>query len=165
MISYKDLPGSSRVWIYQSSREFTSEEVEIIKSKGKEFLETWNSHGAALHAALEIFYDRFIAIFVDEHHASASGCSIDKTIHFLKQVEKDFNISLFDRMKVAYKNNGKISTFNFIELEKHLSGGEINENTIVFNNIILTKKEFQTHWEIPLKDSWIKERLISSAKH
>lgn len=164
MVSYKDLPDSSRAWIYQSSREFTSEEVELIKSAGNEFLETWNSHGAALHAALGIFYDRFIAIFADENHASASGCSLDKLGHFLKQVEKDFNVSLFDRMNVAFKSNGKISTFNFIELEKYFAEGKINERTIVFNNLVTTKKEFFTHWEIPLKDSWINDRLTSPAK-
>lgn len=164
MISYRDLSDSSRVWVYQSNREFTAEEVEVIKSKGNEFLKTWNSHGAALHAALEIFYNRFIVIFVDENHASASGCSIDKSVHFIKQLEKDFNVSLFDRMKVAYKSEGKILTVNFSEMDKYFSKGEIDENTVVFNNLVITKKQFLAHWEVPVKESWIKDRLNSFVK-
>ena len=30
----------------------------------------------------------------------------------------------------------------------------IDDNTTVFNNTITTKKEFDTQWTLPLKDSW-----------
>lgn len=160
-MNYKDLSDNSRVWVYQSDREFTAEEVEIIKPKGKKFLETWNSHGATLDAAFEIFFNRFIVIFADEDKTSASGCSIDTSVHFIRQIENDFGVSLFNRMNIAYKEMGKIFIFHFNELDKLLKAGKINENTIMFNNLVSTKKEFLASWEIPLKESWIKERPVS----
>jgi len=34
-----------------------------------------------------------------------------------------------------------------------LGNGKINEDTIVFNNLVETKIDFETKWEISLKDS------------
>jgi hypothetical protein len=34
-----------------------------------------------------------------------------------------------------------------------LENGKINDDTIVFNNLVSTKAEFETNWETPLKDS------------
>jgi hypothetical protein len=164
MVSYKDLSDSSKVWIYQCAREFSAAEAEMIKTRGSAFLETWNSHGSALRAAMEVFYNRFIVIFVDENEASASGCSIDTSVHFMKQLEKDLGVSLFDRMRIAYKNEGKISTVHFNEIDKHIIKGEIGEDTIVFNNLVATKKDFIMKWETPLKETWIKDRLAYMIK-
>ena len=33
---YKNLPNNSRVWIYQSDREFTAKEVEFISEKAED---------------------------------------------------------------------------------------------------------------------------------
>ncbi len=160
-MDYKELSDNSRVWIYQSDREFSLNEIQKIKNLGEEFLKTWNSHGAALHAAFEIFHNRFIAIFVDENHASASGCSIDKSVHFIKQIENTFSVSLFDRMKIAYRKNSEILTVPFSELAETFSlyFGEGRGEVITFNNLVSTKKEFETNWEIPLNKSWLAQSV------
>jgi hypothetical protein len=30
----------------------------------------------------------------------------------------------------------------------------VSGNTIVFNNLVENKEEFETHWEVPASDSW-----------
>ena len=60
MVSYRDLPGDSTVWIYQSSRELLPEDVKGIKEESCDFLLNWAAHGTALKAAIELFYDYFI---------------------------------------------------------------------------------------------------------
>ena len=47
------------------------------------------------------------------------------------------------------------------EFEKLFSQGILHDNSIVFNNLIITKKELESNWEIPLKDSWHKN-LVSA---
>ena len=42
-VSYNELPNSSRVWVYQSDREFTQEEVESISAKAILFIDKWFS--------------------------------------------------------------------------------------------------------------------------
>ena len=151
----------SKIWIYQCSREFTNDEVTEIAQKGEVFISRWHAHESRLEAAMEIVYNRFIIFAVDEDHAQASGCSIDKSVAFIKETEAFYNVSLLDRMQVAFKNNGIITTSPLSEFEKLLKSGLLNDNTIVFNNLVATKKEFDNNWEVPLKNSW-HSRLIES---
>ena len=44
---YKNLPDNSRVWIYQSDREFTAQEIDFISDKAKAFIESWTRHGVS----------------------------------------------------------------------------------------------------------------------
>ena len=64
MVSYRDLPGDSTVWIYQSSRELLPEEVNGINELSCDFVLTWAAHGASLKAAIELFYNYFIVEFI-----------------------------------------------------------------------------------------------------
>ena len=159
-MDYNNLSESSKVWIYQSNRELSSTEVEQIKELGDEFTQSWAAHGAQLKAAIEIFHNRFIVLFADESETSASGCSIDSSVHFIKQLEKQFNIALFDRMLLAYKHEDEIKTVKMNEFEEKLQTGEISENTIVFNNLVQNLSEFKSRWKIPVKDSWHSRMLV-----
>ena len=54
----KDFHDNSRIWIYQSDREFSKQEAAELKIKIAEFAEAWNSHGSAVKS----FGDLFLAI-------------------------------------------------------------------------------------------------------
>ncbi len=151
------MPDNSRVWIYQSSREFTNTEVEQIKKQSEDFISQWTSHGALMDACIEIFYNRFLVLFANEEQAKASGCGIDKSVRFFQELEKQYSVSLFDRMQVAYKIDDKILTCHLSDLEKQL--GTNRGEVLVFNNLVQTKKEFLTSWETPLKNSWHQQHL------
>ncbi len=43
--AYNNLPNNSRVWIYQSDREFSQNEVDFITEKAIEFINNWTRHG------------------------------------------------------------------------------------------------------------------------
>ncbi len=155
MTTLKQLSPESRIWIYLSSREFTPAEVQQINTLAAEFVNTWSAHGSALKAAAEILHNRFLVIGVDEQQAAASGCSIDKSVALVKKIEADFNTDLLDRMQIAYRKDGQIKTCKLPQISTLLEKSEITENTIIFNNLVSTKKDWETNWEIPLKDSWI----------
>ncbi len=150
------MPAHSRVWIYQSSREFTAEEITIISEKAKQFLESWTAHEQKLKASFEIPYNHFLIIMTDEQVAGASGCSIDKSFHFIQSLEKELNLSLLDRMLFTYKKGNSVEVLKRSAFEKLLATGELHDNTIVFNNMVQTKEELENKWEVPLKDSWHK---------
>src|SRR3954466_10284215 len=92
------MPSDSRIWIYQSNRTFSGQEISVIEERAKQFLETWTAHDNALRASFEIRYNHFLLIMIDKNYAQASGCSIDKSVHFIQSLEKEFNITLMDRM-------------------------------------------------------------------
>ena len=154
MFSYRDLPETARIWIYQCNRELSSDEVKSINEKSEEFILDWSAHGAKLAAAIEIFYNLFIVVMVDEEKAEASGCSIDKSFQFIKDLSDTYDLALLDRMNVAYRDNNDIGICRIDEFEGLLQRGEVNEDTIVFNNLVDTKKDFDSKWEVLLKDSW-----------
>ena len=158
-VQYKTMPYHSRVWIYQANRYFSGKESEDIKKKSDLFVEQWTSHSQRMNACIEIFYNRFIVVMADETTAPASGCGIDKSVHFIKQLEKEYSVNLFDRMQVVYKKEGTLQSCNLSQFEQLIAEGKIDENTIVFNNLVSTRQEMETGWEVPLKQSWHKKLI------
>lgn len=154
-----EISENSRIWIYQSDRELTEQELKAIQSHLDEFTASWAAHGNSLHAKGEIRFQRFIIIAVDEQQAQASGCSIDKSVALMKQFETQFEIQLFDRMQIAYRDGASIKTFRKAEFNTLVEKGILNEHTLIFNNLIQRYGELDTAWEIPLKESWL-NRLI-----
>lgn len=165
MISFKEMPLHSRVWIYQSIREFSQIEIIQLKNKGEHFISEWTSHGKTMSACIAIFHNRFIIVCVDESTASASGCGIDKSVKFIQQLESDFggNTSLLDRMNVAYRKNvplngevgeGKIISCPISELKNVCISAEGRTGITVFNNLVHTKAALEQNWEVPLEESW-----------
>lgn len=148
------MPENARVWVYQSNKELSGAEANKIKEAGNHFIADWSAHGASLKASFDIVYDRFIVIAVDEQQALASGCSIDKSVKFVKELEQQFDLNLFDRLQVAYREGNAIIVCHLSAFEKLAQQGLVNESTVVFNNMVTTKTAFDKEWELPLKDSW-----------
>lgn len=143
-----------RIWIYQGAKPFSDEEEAFILDKLAAFTSQWKAHQEQLAAKIEIRYHLFIVISVDQSVALPSGCSIDKSVHILKELEQTLNISLFDRMQIAYRQGDKIEVVPRASFEQLLAEGQINENTVVFNNLVDNRNDLMTKWEVPFKDSW-----------
>jgi hypothetical protein len=145
---------NSRVWVYQSDRTLSESETAQIQNELDDFTTGWTAHNSQLKAAGEIRYNRFIILVVDESQAGASGCSIDKSVRFISNLQQQFNISLLDRFNLAYREGKEVLSAPRQAFEEMLKQGSINTNTIVFNNMVQNLKELQTKWEVPFKDSW-----------
>ncbi len=85
LVPFKELPESSRVWIYQANRSLSEQELQEINTKLEDFITQWTAHGANLKASFEIRYKRFIILALDQELNAASGCSIDASVHFIQQ--------------------------------------------------------------------------------
>lgn len=145
---------NSKVWVYQSNREFNDMEIPVLRQMLSAFTTEWTAHQQQLQASAEIRYNRFIILMVDEDVHAASGCSIDKSVNFLKQIEGRFNITLFDRMQCAYWDSDILRTCSSTDFACLIREGMIGSDTIVFNNLIASKKELDSSWQVPLKNSW-----------
>jgi hypothetical protein len=145
---------NSRVWVYQSDKKLSDSEAQQIQIQLDNFAKSWTAHNNQLKANGEIRYNRFLILIVDEGQAGASGCSIDKSVHFIKHLEQQFNINLLDRFNLAYREGNEVLSVPRHDFEELLKQGSIDSNTIVFNNMVQNLKELQTKWEVPFKDSW-----------
>jgi hypothetical protein len=161
-MNYQSMPDHTRVWVYQSSSILNDADVTEINKMAQHFVPSWDAHGSLLAANITVFHNLFIVIFVDENVTQISGCAIDKSVGFIKRVEQQLNVQLFDRMAVAYKHDEHIEICSMHQLQELFNLGKINENTLVFNNLVGTKKEFENQWLIPLHKSWHKRLLKTS---
>jgi hypothetical protein len=129
------------------------------------FTLSWTAHNNQLKAKAEVRYNRFLILIVDESQAGASGCSIDKSVHFMQHLEQKFNINLFDRFNLAYREGDEVLSAPRHTFEDLIKQNSINKQTIVFNNMVQNLNELQTKWEVPFKDSWHIQLFGSLVSH
>ena len=159
LVAFSELPPTSRIWIYQSNRPFTEEELKELRPNLDSFIKSWTAHGKDLRAGYDLPYDRFIVIALDQSHAAASGCSIDTSVHFIQAVEKKFGVDLLDKMNVSFKQGEHITYKSLIDFKKMAKDKAISSQTIVFNNLVNNIQEYNDHWEVPASESWHKRFL------
>ncbi len=151
---FEELPDDARLWIFQANRSFTEEEVAEINIRVSSFLEKWTAHGKELAAGFLIKYNRFLILGLDQTNGGASGCSIDAQVHFIQELEKIYEVDLLDRMNVSFKQGKFIAYKDLKEFKKMVKQKAVSANTVVFNNLVNTKAEFEEHWEVPMLESW-----------
>ena len=154
LVDFNTLPETSRVWIYQANRSFAENEIEEIKTKLDVFIENWTAHGSDLQSGYEIKYKRFIVIALNQNLNAATGCSIDASVHFIQQLEKEYNVDLMDKMNVSYKQGEFIAYKPLNEFKQMAKQRAVSKNTIVFNNLVANKAEYLENWEVPASESW-----------
>lgn len=145
---------NSRVWVYQANRKLSGKEVNDIQRQLSDFTTIWTAHNQQLKARGEVRYDRFIILIVDETQAGASGCSIDKSVRFIQNLEQQYGINLLDRFNLAYREGAEVLSAPRHDFENLLKQGAINSQTVVFNNMVQSLAELDSKWEVPFKDSW-----------
>lgn len=153
-VPFETLPEESRIWIYQSNRKFSEEEVTEIEESLKAFLENWAAHGAGLEASYQIKYNRFIIIAINQEVQAATGCSIDASVQYIQALEQKFGVDLLDKMNVTFKLGEHIAYKTLIDFKKMAKEKAVSANTIVFNNLVNTVGEWQDYWEVPAGESW-----------
>ncbi len=153
-VDFKLLPDSSRVWIYQADREFTEHEIEQISEKLRNFVANWKRHGEGLKASFQLKYNQFIVLSVDENYNDVSGCSIDASVHIIKELESEFNVDLLNKMKVSFKDGTNINTVSLKDFKEYAKLQKINADTVVFNNMVESKADFESAWEVEASKSW-----------
>ena len=154
LVDFDTLPLESRVWIYQSNRKFTDNEIAEIDSALQDFVSNWSAHGTGLEASYVIKYNRFIIFAVNQEVQAATGCSIDSSVQFIQNLESKYEVDLLDKMNVTFKNGEFIAHKTLLEFKKMAKDKAVSGSTIVFNNLINTIQEFNESWEIPAEDSW-----------
>lgn len=153
------LPNHSRVWIYQADRKLSADEQNIVLSNGKVFTSTWAAHGNELIAELNVALDYFIIIGLDEEVEAASGCSIDKSMRFVLDMQKELGINFTNRLISAIYIDQEVRLFSYDEVKNGLQNGIITPHTLVFDHTVQNLNDLKTSWLKPLKDTWLNKLL------
>lgn len=153
---------NSRVWVYQSNRAFTITEAVQIEELLESFCKEWNSHGKEVESYANLFFGHFIILMADETHTKVGGCSTDFSLRFIKKIEQDYNVKLLNRQMLAFIVKENIRLIPLSKVNISIESEIITPDTLYFNNTILTKQELLNNWIIPVKDSWLAQRIPAS---
>ena len=154
---FEGLSDSSRLWIWQSPKELNPSQVERIRSVMSDFIPQWASHSRELSARSIVYLNRFVVVALDQEvsHA-ASGCSIDSLTHVITQLSAELNIDLLDRTHFCFAKEEIVTCIHMNDLADRVSDGEIDNNSLVFNPLVASKKDLLTKWLVPVGESWHK---------
>ena len=152
---FQHIKDSDRVWVYQANRFLSEQEIEFIEASGKEFTANWATHGTPLSSSVGVKFGLFVIVHVDEIQAKASGCSIDKSVHWISAVGKELQVDFLDRSNVAFLNNPEdLELVTLDEFEQRGKMGLLDADMLVFNNLVFTGKELKSSWRTSMGDSW-----------
>jgi hypothetical protein len=156
-IPFEQIPSGARIWIYQANRTITDSELHDIENTLKPAVSQWAAHGASLLASVKVLHNRFVIIALDENQNEASGCSIDASTRWFKELGNRLNIDFFDRSQ-AYIDGNEIKTFSIFQPKKAIESGLISADTIIFvnNNNIHTLADLSVQWKVKAGESYLK---------
>src|ERR1051325_1174697 len=103
-----DFNDDSRVWVYQSDRAFTDNEVSEIKDVLDEFVTQWKSHAVPVKGYGAVLFNQFIVFVADERATGVSGCSIDSSVRVVQQLAQKLGADLFNWQLLAFLINDTV---------------------------------------------------------
>jgi hypothetical protein len=154
-----DFAADSRVWIYQSSRLFSMPEALQVETLLDNFVNSWNSHGAPVKGFAGLLFGQFVVLMADERATGVSGCSTDSSVRLIKQIEQIFGVNMFDRQTLAFLVKDKVQLLPLAQLQYAVDNQFVKPDTLYFNNLVQNKEELEKNWIVPLKESWLKNRI------
>ena len=159
-IDFDKVPKNARVWVYQANRQLADNEIVTIENFLKPAINQWAAHGASLLASAKILYNRFVIIALDQSQNEASGCSIDASTHWFRELGEALNLDFFDRSQ-AYLDGNEIKTFSVFQAKKVVENELISPETIIFNNNTLaTLSDLSNKWKIKAIEASVLKRFF-----
>ena len=113
------LPDHSRIWIYQTDRPLSGDEMLRGLQKLNLFLSSWAAHGTQLYGGAEFINPFILLIAVDEQRVPASGCSIDTLTRFIQDMGNTLTCDFFVRLKVTGILEGQWTQLDFSDVPLH----------------------------------------------
>lgn len=150
IVSYDELSESSKIYIYPASRKLYPKELPNVIGKFNIFMEDLLSN----ELFFEIKYDRFLIIIVSDLTPLSSEQN-EGLVEIILSLEKDLDISLMDKVNVCFKQGEFVQMKEIPNFKKMIKNKGVSKRTIVFNNLINTKNEYDCCWETPANISWI----------
>ena len=144
----------SRIWVYQCNRFLTAEEEQQLRLELGEFIAQWTSHGAHMEATADILHRSVVVVALDETKAGASGCGIDKSVHFLQQWGAQHELDMLSRQTVIYQGAGEVQLTTIQQFWAMRKAELITDETLLIDPTILRWKDWPAQGWVSFKNSW-----------
>jgi hypothetical protein len=95
----------ARLWVFVGDRKMSATEISWLNESLTEFVSSWQTHGKSLDAVGFVLHEAALVIVANENAVKASGCSMDKINHLVKDVGSQLSMDFFNRMNVLLPNS------------------------------------------------------------
>lgn len=102
-----------RVWVFIGARALDATEIAWANEQLIAFTQTWQTHGQSMNATGFVFEKHALVIVANEDGVQASGCSMDKINHLVRQIGNELGIDFFARMNTLVKENDQWTLSQF----------------------------------------------------
>lgn len=143
---FPEFSADSQVWIYAADRFLDDQETEKTNALIRDFVREWAAHGKGLFADGVVIEHNFVVIVADEKKVQASGCSIDASVHFIKELGKLLKVDFFNRLQVLIKKEDEFKRIPFHDLKNY-------PDWFVYNPMVKNLNDLRTNWLIPVNES------------
>lgn len=164
-VPFHTLPDSARVWVYTSERLLSEQEQSLIHLKSEHFLGSWQSHQLDVRSSYEIKENRFLIVAVDESYNGISGCGIDKSLHFVQELESELGISFTNKTNVVFENDEAQIVLPFVQIKSATSEGIISTESLYYNTLVSNIGELKTNFKINVQEGWVRKYFSTTVSN
>lgn len=153
LVDFETIPSSAKLWVYPSSRKFYPQEIEELQHELETFISSWKTDDG-FKASFKVLYNRFIIFTANDSESILSLTDIDKSVAFILSLEQKYDVTLLDKMNVCFKQGEYVQYKELKEFKKLLKNKAVTGKSIIFDNTISNKGDFEDFWEVPIENSW-----------
>jgi len=143
----------SKVWIYQFESPLNKTMSDLFLRDLTDFTTSWTSHSNKLQADAVIIHNHFVVFAVNDLVQGASGCSIDKSVLFLKNWGMHHHVNFFDRMTIPICVDDNLVFMHLQEIKKRLTVDYSFKQAFYFDNSLSILSQLRTQWIKPLMEA------------
>ncbi len=152
LVNFDELEPNAKLFMYPSNKKFYPELLSKIEQEVENFVSNWcTTHN--IDAGFTIKHQRFIIIATNTNKP-VTTLVIDELVSFIFKLQASHEIELLDKLNVCFKQGAYVQYKDVKEFKKLIKNKSVNKNTIVFDNLINTKEQLSTDWELPAEDTW-----------
>jgi thiol-disulfide isomerase/thioredoxin len=157
-IPFEQMPDHARVWIYQADRPLTITDCQTIAQTLEKGTQAWEAHGAPLQASFEIRFNQVVVVAVNESVNQASGCSIDASTRWFKELATDLRIDFFNR-DLAIVRGEALELIPISQIKSQVQAGNINPNDTILTPLTDQVAKYRSAWLCPANASYIQRHF------
>ena len=154
LVELEAMSNDSKIWIYQSNRALTEQEILEVHSSLQKFAAEWLAHGAAVKGWAGVVGSYFLVFAADDKEHGVSGCSIDGSVRLVREWGTALGIDLFERLNLACETLQGIQVIHRDQLQIAMAQGILSMDTPVYDNTVLSLGEWKQSWKKPLSNTW-----------
>jgi|LauGreDrversion4_2_1035121.scaffolds.fasta_scaffold192387_2 hypothetical protein len=149
----------SKIWIYFSEQAFSDSDLANIDAACQAFCQSWTAHEQSLKADYQLRYKHFIVLMVDETQNKASGCSIDKSVAFIRNLGNELQVNFFNRMVIPFLIDNQVISHSFHNITSLCENGIIQPDSQIFNLQVSNLNEFEQSFIVPFEQHWLSKKI------